>query len=224
MKSRTTSGAPSRRWCLAASLGLHLVLAAGWGLALALEPPRLAPEAGAGGFTVTVVPLQAEAVMPWTDTPEVVEPPQEEMLRGLSEAVQTGKSAMPEASATAPVGRVPVLPPPVSPAMPSMRAKGGEAAAGAGAWAPPSAVHCPAPPYPVAARRAGREGAVRLRVVIAPNGRVKQAEVVESSGRRDMDEAALRTILREWRYEPARRGGVAVAAEETVRIEFRLRG
>ena len=64
---------------------------------------------------------------------------------------------------------------------------------------------------------------MRLRVLITPAGRVGQAKVVESSGRRDMDEAALRTVLRDWRYQPARRGGLAVAAEETVRIEFRLR-
>lgn len=65
---------------------------------------------------------------------------------------------------------------------------------------------------------------MRLRVVIAADGRVTEAVVVESSGRRDFDHAARDTILRQWRYQPARRGGLAVTAEETVRIEFRLSG
>lgn len=215
MKRRAATP-PSPPRCLAASLALHALLLAGAGVAASVLPPRLAPEAGAGGIAVHVVAQADEAPGPPAPAaaPAATAPAASAMPAAPADtpaAAPLARTAPPErlSNATAP-----------APAAPSRPTPGG--AADAGADAAPSAIHCPAPAYPAAARRAGREGAVRLRVIIAANGRVAEAVIVESSGRRDLDEAAQRTILREWRYAPARRGGIAVAVEETVRIEFRL--
>lgn len=232
---------PSRPRCLAASLALHALLLAGAGVVASFLPPRLAPEAGAGGITVRVVFQADEAPDPPTPTPSPTDPTPDALAVPAppTEDTPTASPAAPTAATlavpTTPAENSPAASPPARSerperlpkttaptlAAPSRPAPGG--GANAGAYAAPSPVHCPAPAYPASARRAGREGTVRLRLVISPSGRVAEAVIVESSGQRDFDEAAQRTILREWRYAPARRGGIAVTAEETVRIEFRLR-
>jgi len=58
------------------------------------------------------------------------------------------------------------------------------------------------PPYPPIARRIGAEGKVILRLTVSAEGRVTQADIVTSSGRADMDEAAQQWILAHWRYKP----------------------
>jgi protein TonB len=83
-------------------------------------------------------------------------------------------------------------------------------------------IHCPAPVYPHLARRSGIEGKVKVDVVIDEKGGVVSATVMESSGRRDFDMAACRTIKREWRYQPAEKWGRAVSSQESVMIEYRL--
>lgn len=60
----------------------------------------------------------------------------------------------------------------------------------------------PKPPYPVAARRAGFEGAVVLRVLVDKSGEPKLAEVRKSSGRSDCDESAQRTVQNKWQFDP----------------------
>jgi len=83
---------------------------------------------------------------------------------------------------------------------------------------------CPAPPYPSRARRRGLEGVVRLVVRIGEDGRVQQVNVINSSGRKDMDDAAKKTVLKRWSYLPAQQWGHAVASQEVVQIQFRLDG
>lgn len=79
------------------------------------------------------------------------------------------------------------------------------------------------PDYPRLARRRGIEGAVELRLLVLPDGRVGEVEVSRSSGHRILDEAAIEAA-RGYRFTPARRNGRAVTAERTQRFEFRLRG
>lgn len=81
----------------------------------------------------------------------------------------------------------------------------------------------PLPSYPLAARRRGIEGAVALKVAVDAEGRPQAVAVVASSGSDMLDEAALNAVRR-WRFTPARRGGVAVAADIIVPIRFQLDG
>lgn len=79
----------------------------------------------------------------------------------------------------------------------------------------------PPPRYPLAARRMGEQGTVLLLVQVGESGRVTGVAVSHSSGSDRLDRAALDTVAN-WRFEPARRGSIAVAAAVEVPIVFRL--
>lgn len=79
----------------------------------------------------------------------------------------------------------------------------------------------PAPTYPMAARRAGREGRTVLLVVVATNGECKDVQVAETSGTPSLDAAAAAAVRR-WRFSPAVRAGRAVEATVSVPIAFTL--
>jgi len=49
----------------------------------------------------------------------------------------------------------------------------------------------PEPRYPLAARRLGEQGTVRVRLVIDENGAVERAELLSSSGSERLDRVAL---------------------------------
>jgi protein TonB len=80
----------------------------------------------------------------------------------------------------------------------------------------------PLPPYPLVARRLGKEGLVVLEVLVAPDGRPTDVRVVQSTGFPALDESALSTVRERWRFVPARRHGVGVESRVTVPIRFRL--
>ncbi len=75
------------------------------------------------------------------------------------------------------------------------------------------------PPYPEAARKAGKEGLVVLKVVITTEGRVTDIKVV--SGEEPFLAAAI-AMVKTWRYEPARLDGRSIEAARLIRIPFRL--
>ena len=79
----------------------------------------------------------------------------------------------------------------------------------------------PPPAYPLIARRRGQQGRVLLRLEVAADGTASQAAVVRSSGVDALDRAARAAVAR-WRFQPARRGGRAVAATVEVPVVFRL--
>jgi TonB family protein len=74
-----------------------------------------------------------------------------------------------------------------------------------------------APVYPETARRAGIAGTVTVEVMVDSTGAVQSARAI--SGHPLLAEAATAAV-REWRFEPARRGGRPVASRETVPINF----
>lgn len=78
------------------------------------------------------------------------------------------------------------------------------------------------PEYPHSARRRGLAGTVVLHLEIGDDGRTRQARVARSSGYDVLDAAALEAA-RSWRFEPARRAGVAIAAVVEAPVRFRLR-
>ena len=54
-----------------------------------------------------------------------------------------------------------------------------------------------------------------------PDGTCADVGIVQSSGHAVLDEAAVRAV-REWRFKPAVRDGIPVAARQTIRFTFRL--
>lgn len=77
------------------------------------------------------------------------------------------------------------------------------------------------PGYPQAARRSGFEGDVRLRVWVAPEGRVSRVEVVRLSGTPEMDKRAAEALKR-WRFAPLPEGGSPVTQWGEITMRFRL--
>jgi len=60
-----------------------------------------------------------------------------------------------------------------------------------------------------------------LRIRVLPNGRAGSVEVTKSSGRRQLDEAAIATV-KGWKFVPAKRGDVAIEGFATQTIDFKL--
>jgi protein TonB len=76
--------------------------------------------------------------------------------------------------------------------------------------------------YPEAARRDGLEGDVRVELLVAESGAVGDVRVVDPAGN-GFDAVAV-TLARRLRFEPARRGGRAVAVWYPWTWKFRLDG
>ena len=79
----------------------------------------------------------------------------------------------------------------------------------------------PPPDYPAQAVRQGWQGTVLLRVKVLPTGSVDSIEVVKSSGKKVLDEAAIHTVER-WVFAPSTRGSTPIDGFATVPIEFKL--
>ncbi len=77
------------------------------------------------------------------------------------------------------------------------------------------------PDYPPAAFRAGEEGTVVVRVDVDATGAATNATVETSSRSRELDRAAVEAA-KNWRFEPAMRGGKPIASAATVPVEFKL--
>ncbi len=81
----------------------------------------------------------------------------------------------------------------------------------------------PPPRYPLAARRAGEQGTVTLRVLVTREGLPTRVAIEKTSGSAHLDNAALETV-RTWRFAPARQGAEPVESWVLVPIVFRLEG
>ncbi len=86
----------------------------------------------------------------------------------------------------------------------------------------PYVTYSPTPLYPQEARVAGREGKVRLKVLISENGRVIDVALLQSSGATRLDETAI-AALYTWRFHPAYRDDQAIPAWVIVPVVFALR-
>jgi len=95
------------------------------------------------------------------------------------------------------------------------------AGVGAPADTRPGYLSNPHPPYPAESRGAGEEGSVQLTVQVDARGRALSVTVERSSGFARLDRAAIEAVRR-WRFRPATRAGMPVAASVTVPVRFRL--
>ena len=83
--------------------------------------------------------------------------------------------------------------------------------------------HCTPAAHPAALRERGIEGVVRLRVQVAADGRATEVRLMETSGWRLFDEAALQQA-RGCRFIPAQRGGLAIDSWVEFPVRFALAG
>src|SRR5690606_39528139 len=79
----------------------------------------------------------------------------------------------------------------------------------------------PAPRYPRDAYRRGEQGTVLLRVHVNPRGEPGDIDLIDSSGSRSLDRAAIDAVRR-WRFAPAMQGETPVEGTVQVPIEFAL--
>lgn len=100
---------------------------------------------------------------------------------------------------------------------------GGTGSGTKGLTSPPRILQKVEPRYPESARRDGVEGSVTVKIEIMENGKPGNVWVVGSSGRNELDEAAVKAVER-WRFVPARDSvnGQPVVCISTVEIKFRL--
>jgi len=84
---------------------------------------------------------------------------------------------------------------------------------------PPKAVRMTRPTYPTGAFEGCLEGTVVLLIGIDATGTVRASKVVESID--GLDEAAL-ACVRNWRFKPAIKGGVAVGTVAMAPISFKI--
>ncbi len=93
------------------------------------------------------------------------------------------------------------------------------AAAATGGASAPRPLSSPAPVYPRGALRNSVSGDVQLRIEVGADGVPTEVEVVGSSRNRELDRAAVQAVRR-WRFQPAMRNGVPVAASVQQTISF----
>jgi protein TonB len=87
--------------------------------------------------------------------------------------------------------------------------------------AKPNYLNNPEPVYPESARRRHQEGLVLLAVKVTAQGHAERVEIKKSSGFPLLDSAALQAV-REWEFEPARIGSLALESEIEVPLRFEL--
>lgn len=78
----------------------------------------------------------------------------------------------------------------------------------------------PPPPYPPAALRRGESGTTVVRVDVDASGHPIGISVVQRSGSRELDRAAVDAV-RDWRFQPAHSKGQPVAASLEIPFDFK---
>ena len=75
--------------------------------------------------------------------------------------------------------------------------------------------------YPPEAQRAGEEGTVLLNVYVTYTGRPQKIDVAQSSGYRELDNAAVETAAN-WHYVPALHDGDTASDWAKVQVVYRM--
>ena len=105
---------------------------------------------------------------------------------------------------------------------PSSGTSSGGSTRGITQWAHPQGGYQVRPSYPASARRLGIQGTARLRIHVLADGRVGEIIVESSAGHADLDQAATDAV-RQWRFEPARKGTEPVATWVLLPVQFQLK-
>jgi len=75
--------------------------------------------------------------------------------------------------------------------------------------------------YPTLAARRHEEGSVRLALTITPEGNLKHAEVLKSSGSASLDAGAILAVY-DWRFVPAQNHGLNVEGHTEISFDFHI--
>jgi TonB family protein len=84
----------------------------------------------------------------------------------------------------------------------------------------PKALYAPEPEFSEAARKAGYQGTCVLSLIVGADGRPRDVRVVRKLGMQ-LDEKAIQAV-RQWKFEPARKGDKPVAVPIEVEVSFHL--
>lgn len=82
-------------------------------------------------------------------------------------------------------------------------------------------LHNPLPYYPERSRELGEEGRPEIKVWVGIDGRPRQVALYRSSGFVRLDEAAV-TAVKQWHFEPAKRGEHVIDSWLIIPIPFRI--
>lgn len=112
-------------------------------------------------------------------------------------------------------------------AITSMPAKAAEAAP-VMAKAPPTPARAAKkglapPPYPIESKRLGEEGVVELALYLTAEGKVQEGRIETSSGFARLDQAALKHAMTNWKFEPCKQEGKAIACWHKIKFRFQLK-
>lgn len=234
-------------WGLLVAVGLHAGIIFGWPKAkILMEPPEFAVESADSSVEVSLV-----AALPAEEAVQAVEPPPEpspveppppepkpepppviipekppEMT--VPDPEPASKPTPPPRPVQKPKTEKPPQPKPVARAsgdgssqIPGNDATTARASAGA-LGAKPGYLRNPHPSYPEDARAAGHQGTVMLFVKVDEQGKVISVRISRTSGFASLDERARSTVAEQWMFKPAKAGGVAVASEVVIPIQFTL--
>ena len=83
----------------------------------------------------------------------------------------------------------------------------------------PQAVQTPPPEYPLELACAGIDGQATLQLTIAPDGSISGSRLERGSGNAALDTLA-QDAVKQWRFEPATRGGQPIEARIRVPLTF----
>jgi TonB family protein len=127
----------------------------------------------------------------------------------INDQTVLGQQALDEESS--PSRQLPPLPP-------------GVATAGVDGIGVPNCVYCPTPAYSDEARAAKFSGRIVLRVVVTPEGRAENIQVLRGPGPQlGVEQSAIETVSR-WQFKPATGpDGKAIAVSVPVEVTFRIR-
>jgi protein TonB len=157
-------------------------------------------------------PPPASETPPPPAQPKVLAPPPLVQVPAPPPA-QVAPAPMPFPAAAAVPATVPVAPPPVIAAPPSI-VQGGDIGT--------QMVAGKAPRYPIESRRKREQGTVVLTLTLGLDGAVESLSITRSSGFARLDNAA-RDAVRGWRWRPMVRDGQPVRVRGVVEIPFVLR-
>ena len=207
---RGRKGPVARRWWVAvvvlsvlAAHGLGVWYGNGVSLSAAVKPTK---------HTLAIEIVRPPKVVP----PEPPPPPPKRTPPKAPPPIQTAAAVPSEAPVAAPAETVAAIAPaePAPPAPPALEPV--KPAFGGIGYK-----NNPPPDYPTIAVRQGWQGTVLLRVRVLQSGAVESIEVVRSSGKKVLDDAAIHTVER-WVFAPSTRGSTAIDGYATVPIEFKL--
>ena len=225
----------NRDWsiCLIVAVVCHFGLL--YGLQTALNHPARLPPSPAVEVTLIAAPAAVPvAVAPppvQVPKPLVIPPPPQPIVSKTPDPLPEAKPLAPVIVPVEPVASLtPPAPPAISPVTATAIGDGSSAKPGLdaitahaqpGERAQPNYAKNPEPLYPLAARRRRQQGLVLLTVKVTSLGRAAAVTLKQSSGFTLLDEAAL-SAVRDWEFEPARIGPLAVQSEIEVPVRFQL--